>query len=98
MDVCLDFTRAVLFDKIDPSVTRQQALLAADKVCDIMKAIGGRSTVSVMVIGNRYHVGVLVEDPLLESKAPPETIDGVYVSIGRVNSLDGWLGPKTPQP
>lgn len=107
-DLSRDFRRATLFNKIDPVKTADEAWHAASKVAEHMGALEGRrSIVGVSEIGTspenlRYHVDVLVEDPLAEKDAPPEYVDGIYVAISRVNSLDSWLGsknnPQAPKP
>jgi len=92
------YSRPTLFDHIDPAVTEEQATTAAKKVKEMMQQTGLRHIVSVMVIGERHHVGVMTDEHLNQQDAPPEYVDGVYVSISRVNSLDHWLGPKTAAP
>lgn len=93
-DLNNDFTRPALFEKMDPAVTGEQARAAAAKVKIHMNAYADRSTVTVMTLNQRFSLKVMVEDELAKEDAPAEYVDGVYVSIGRVNSLDGFLGPR----
>ena len=94
-DLKNDFRRAVLYDRMDPAVTQAQAQDAAREVERLMAKVESTRSISVVAhMGNRYHVAVLLENPLSEKDAPPEFVDGVYVSVDRVGSLDYFFGAK----
>src|SRR5690606_9525967 len=92
------YVRPTLFSKIDPQKTEDDVHDAAEKVREMMDETGLRHVVTIMEIGERHHVGVLVDEFLEKEKAPPEYVDGVYVSISRVNSLDNFLNRDKEKP
>ncbi len=92
------FQRPILFDRINPSTTEDQAVAVRDKVKEFMANKPFRSVSSECVMGGRHFVVVMVEDEVIEQEAPPATIDGVFIAFSRLNSLDYWLGPKKNPP
>ncbi|GEM_PF-3274674 len=88
------YSRPTLFDKIDPAKTEAEVRGAAEKVREMMDKTGLRHVVVSMQIGDRHHVKVMTDEFLKKEDAPPEYVDGVYVGIGAVTSLDHWLGPR----
>lgn len=96
-----DYTRPSRYDLIDPSVTHEQARAVKEKIMAHMQNTGMKHIVSVMQRTGAalFHVRVTVDQPLKKALAPPETVDGVYIAINRIRSIDDLLnGQKRPPP
>lgn len=92
-----DFRRAVLFDKISPGSSLDDAWVARNKVEAMLTDSECRRHVVVAEVGGRCFVDVILGDPLPEDKAPPEYVDGVYVAVDRVIGFENMFKAESPK-
>lgn len=95
-----DYTRPSRYDLIDPSVTHEQARAVKEKIMAHMQKTGMKHIVSVMqrTGAELFHVRVTVDQPFKKALAPPETVDGVYIAISRIRSIDDLLNARNRPP